>query len=49
MRHGAVAERDTGRKKDAIISRYEHWYRALKASANSKRRPSLTKQADGDR
>ena len=43
------AERDTGRKKDAIISRYEHWYRALKASANSKRRPSLTKQADGDR
>ena len=39
------AERDAGRKKDAIISRYEHWYRALKASANSKRRPSLTKES----
>ena len=44
------AERELGRKKDAIISRYEHWYRALKASANNKRRPSVgAKAGDPDR
>ena len=35
-----AAERDLGRKRDAIIARYEHWYSALKASAAARRRPS---------
>ena len=40
LRAQLVAERDLGRKRDAIIARYEHWYSALKASAAARRRPS---------
>ena len=40
LRAQLAAERDLGRKRDAIIARYEHWYSALKASAAARRRPS---------
>ena len=40
LRAQLAAERDLGRKRDAIIARYEHWYQALKESATARRRPS---------
>ena len=40
LRAQLAAERDLGRKRDAIIARYEHWYQALKESAAARRRPS---------
>uniref|UniRef100_A0A7S3K5Z8 Uncharacterized protein n=1 Tax=Aureoumbra lagunensis TaxID=44058 RepID=A0A7S3K5Z8_9STRA len=37
-------EREFSRKKDAVIERYEHWYRALKASANKRSSASTASQ-----
>ena len=39
-------EREFSRKKDAVIERYEHWYRALKDSA-SKRKTSSSASGGG--
>ncbi|KAJ8598125.1 hypothetical protein CTAYLR_007406 [Chrysophaeum taylorii] len=38
-------EQDFSRKKDKVIERYEHWYRALKASANKRRPASSSRPA----
>lgn len=42
-------ERDFSRHKDAVIARYEHWYRMLKASASKKRKPAGTTPVNNSR
>jgi len=40
-------EQEFSRKKDAVIERYEHWYRALKDSANKRKLQLKKEQSSG--